>query len=414
LPSPGSHSPEWPALSVLDIIVALLALPALLASGYLLLLTVCSARGLPPSSPGRALRFAVVVPAHDEEAGIGRTVESLLALEWPRDRVRVVVVADNCSDGTAAAAARAGATVLVRQDLARRGKGYALEFAFERILAGDEADAVVVIDADTTASPDLLRAMAARIEAGAHALQARYGVLNPDASWRTRLMTIAFAAVNDLRPLGRERLGLSCGLKGNGMCFTAEALRRVPHRAFSIVEDLEYGIQLAEAGMRVHYVWESGVRGEMVAGGAASRSQRQRWEGGRRDMAQARALPLLGLALRRRDPVLLDLALDLWLPPLARVAGYTAIGFLGAAQLWRWGWIDAGPVAAWLAGIAFLALYVARGVQLSGLGLRGVWALAAAPAYVLWKAIGLRSAPPPGEWVRTAREGGPSRTPEQS
>ena len=98
------------------------------------------------------------------------------------------------------------------------------------------------MDADTLVSPNLLRAFAARLDAGAAAVQARYGVRNPDASWRTRLMAIAFALFHDLRSLGRERLGLSAGLRGNGMCFSTRLLREVPHQAFSVVEDLEYGL----------------------------------------------------------------------------------------------------------------------------------------------------------------------------
>ena len=218
--------------------------------GYLLLLALMSRTTLPPVCSSREVRFVVVVPAHNEERGIARTVDNLLGLDWPRDRFRALVVADNCRDATAARAAEAGAEVLVRIDPDRRGKGYALERAFEQVLSAGGADAVVVIDADTIASPNLLSAFAARLELGALAVQAEYAVLNPDASWRTRLMTLAFALFHDVRSRGRERLRLSCGLRGNGMCFASEALRRVPHRAFSLVEDIEYGIRLGLEGIR--------------------------------------------------------------------------------------------------------------------------------------------------------------------
>lgn len=397
----------------LDFLLALLAAPTLLAAGYLLMLTVASGRRPAPLPASARPRFDVVVPAHDEEAGIGRTVESLLALEWPRTRFRVLVVADNCSDTTAARAAAAGATVLERSDMERRGKGYALDFAFQRILAEDRTDAVVVIDADSVASPDLLAAFASRLECGAHAMQASYRVLNPLASWRTRLMTVAFALVNDLRSLGRERLRLSCGLKGNGMCFSAEALRRVPHQAFSIVEDLEYGIHLAEAGLRVHYVWEASVRGEMVAGGAASRSQRERWEGGRSAVRRSHAWALLRSGLVRRDRVRLDLAAELLVPPLARLGAWTSAGALSTAGLAAWGWCSAASVLPWGASVVALLAYLARGVHLSGLGIGAVTALAWAPVYAAWKVAGLRRRRT-SEWVRTAREGAPAPDPNRA
>jgi cellulose synthase/poly-beta-1,6-N-acetylglucosamine synthase-like glycosyltransferase len=88
------------------------------------------------------------------------------------------------------------------------------------------------------------------------------------------MMTVAFAAFHGVRSLARERLGVSCGLRGNGMGFSSAVLRAHPHRAFSIVEDVEYGIQLGYAGVQVHYVDEAHVFGQMVVGEQASRSQR--------------------------------------------------------------------------------------------------------------------------------------------
>ena len=114
----------------IDVTLVLLALPALLAAGYLFVLAILSRRPMPAPCPPSRLRFDVVVPAHDEEAGIERTVRSLLALDWPAHRYRVLVVADNCSDRTAERARAAGAEVLVRDDPTRRGKGYALQRAF--------------------------------------------------------------------------------------------------------------------------------------------------------------------------------------------------------------------------------------------------------------------------------------------
>jgi cellulose synthase/poly-beta-1,6-N-acetylglucosamine synthase-like glycosyltransferase len=399
-------------MASLQVLLWLLAVPALVATGYLALLTLFSVRPRPRAAPPPRKRFDVVVPAHDEEAGIARTVESLRALEWPPELFRVLVVADNCSDATAERAAAAGATVLVRRDPERRGKGYALEFAFERVLADGRADAAVVVDADTVVGANLLAAFAGRLEAGADAAQAEYAVLNPEASWRTRLMAIALALFHDVRSLGRERLGLSCGLRGNGMCFSAAALRRVPHRAFSLVEDLEYGIRLGEAGIRVHYASEARVLGEFVAGDHASRSQRRRWEGGRLAMLRLHGPSLLARGLRRRDRVLLDLAMDVLVPPLSWVAAWVGLGTAACAALSVARGALLPPLLAWGTSCAFLVAYVLRGVHASGMGLRGLAALAWAPAYMAWKVLVLSGRPAgrPGEWVRTARDG--ERPPE--
>jgi len=396
-------------MTLTDVFLSLLAVPVVLAAGYLALLALLAGRLRVPA-PVRETRFDVVVPAHDEEAGIADTVASLLALDYPRERYRVVVVADNCADRTAEVASAAGARVLVRADAERRGKGYALAFAFATLGAEGVADAFVVVDADTLVSPNLLGAFAARLGSGAQALQAEYGVRNPAASWRTRLVHLAFTLFHDVRSSARERLRLSCGLRGNGMAFTRGLLAQVPHDAFSVVEDLEYGIRLGLSGHRVHYVAEARVVGEMAASEEASRSQRQRWEGGRLEIARRYAGPLLARALRERSAVLLDLALDVLVPPLSYLV-LAAVGGLcvsGAGLALGLG----TRVSTGLFGTAVLGLvvYVARGLVSSGLRWQGVRDLLRAPFFVAWKLALLlrRGGARRGEWVRTTRENRPS------
>ncbi len=396
-------------------LLTLLGLPVLACATYLVVLAIAAAPPSPPGAPrgderAPGLRFDLVVPAHDEEQGIGATIASLRALDYPKDRYRILVVADNCTDATARVAAEAGALVLERRDPLRRGKGYALERAFARVEADAVADVVVVIDADTTASPNLLRAFARRFEAGASAVQASYGVRDPDASWRARLMRIALAVFHGLRSLGRERLGLSTGLRGNGMGFAREVLRRVPADAFSIVEDVEYGIKLAEAGYRVGYVPEAEVLGDMAPRGPAAATQRRRWEGGRAAIARAHAPRLVREGIARRDAIRLDLAMDLLVPPLTSL---TLAALLGAAAALIWHLALGGSatvLAPWLLSMVFLTAHVLRGAALSGAGPRGLLTLLWAPVYVAWK-VGLRLRRSPRgtqEWIRTARDGGRS------
>ena len=399
-------------MTLLNLVLALPAIPVLLAASYLLLLTLFSRHPPPPRYGEPALRFDMLVPAHDEEAGVARTVQTLLAVDYPPELRRAVVVADNCSDQTATRAAQAGAVVWERHDPAERGKGYALAFGFDESLREGFADAVVVVDADTEVSPNLLRAFAGRLSAGARAVQAGSGVLNPRASWRTRLITVGLALFNGLRSSARENLALSCGLRGNGMCLSRTVLLETPHRAFSRVEDLEYGIRLGETGIRVHYAPEAVVKSEMVSSEQAARSQRRRWEEGRAALAKVHGPRLLSRALKKRDPVLLDLALDLLVPPLSLLAAAVAAGcgaslaasFVVQRPLW-------GRVP-WLLSALFMVLYVLRGVQLSGVGLRGLADLAWAPVYMAWKVTLLRGRTGSStDWVRTAREASDNRMP---
>ncbi len=391
-------------LAALEIVLLVFAIPFGLLALYLGLLTLLSGRRSPPAGAVPNLRFDLVVPAHDEEAHLAETLASLTALDWPAVDRRIVVVADNCSDHTAEVAAASGAYVLVRDDPARRGKGYALDLAFYWCRSDAFADAVVVVDADTIVDRSLLRAFAARLAQGAGAVQAYYSVRNPEAGWRTRLMAIAFAAFHRVRSLGRERLGLSCGLRGNGMCLSTSLLAEVPPQAYSVVEDVEFGLQLGEAGHRVWYADDAQVFGQMVAGAQASVSQRRRWEGGRWSLARRWAPRLLRAALRERDRVRLDLAVDLLVPPLAQLGAGIALGTLTALAAWLAGVSVLVPMV-WMACLGCLVAYVARGWQLSGTGLAGLGALAHAPLYLVWKLLARASRPPAASnWVRTTRE----------
>ncbi|MCU0696088.1 MAG: glycosyltransferase [Myxococcaceae bacterium] len=391
--------------------LSVLTLPLVVACAWLGALALLSRPGPAPTAPAPRHRFDLVVPAHDEALGIANTVTSLLAIDYPAELRRVVVVADNCSDDTAARARAAGATVLERTDTERRGKGFALAHAFAWSAKDSfQAHACCVIDADTVVSKNLLSAFSARLAAGATAMQAHYGVSNPLASWRTRLMRIALAMFHQVRSTARERLGVSCGLRGNGMCFSRALLEEVPHDAFSLVEDLEYGIRIGKAGHRVVWVGEADVLGEMVAGEQASRSQRRRWEHGRAEMMRLHGWPLLAEALRRRSGLLLDLALDVLVPPLSRlalgvVAGVAAVVALAAFAPSA---LVALPAATVSLSALGLSLYVTAGWLHSRTGLRGLVDLAMAPAYVAWKvalAFQGRASQKPQGWVRTTREG---------
>lgn len=371
---------------------------------YLLLLTLLSAKLPIPGRSSRRYRFDVIVPAHNESGGIARTVANLQRLDWPRDQFRILVVADNCTDSTAESAAAAGAVVLVRTDAERRGKGYALAYAFEHSRDEGFADAVVVVDADSEAAHGLLEAFAARLERGARAVQGHYAVLNPNATWRTRLMAIALGSIHMVRSRARERVGVSCGIRGNGWCVTHALLREVPYASFSLTEDIEFGIALGIHGHRVVYCEEARVAGEMVTGERAARSQRQRWEGGRFKLIRSEAGRLIGAAFHRRSLVCLDLALDLLVLPLSYLAlGVVTLLIAGALA----SYFLAQPSILWLAlaDLAALVAYVLRGWKLSDVGARGLLDLLRAPGFILWKSLLMLRGRRAQQWVRTDREG---------
>ncbi len=388
---------------LLSLILSLITLPVTL---YLGVLATLAWRFKKKEYRTPVTRFVVIVPAHNEQDNIQTTVRSLASLDYPSRLCRVVVVADNCTDDTAAIARAAGAEVLERTDRKNRGKGFALNHAFNKLLGRRPFDAAVVVDADTVVSENLLRAFDLRLRSGAHAVQAEYGVQNVHASWRTRLMAIALGMFHRTRSLARERMGVSVGLRGNGMCFSADLIKRHPHRAFSVVEDVEYGIDIGLADERVAFAEDAYVLGEMVSTAESSVSQRQRWEGGRWAIAKKYAPTLLREAVRRRSPLLWDLLADLLVPPLSYVAIAVFVGMILELLLALFG----NPVSLsfylWTVSLIGLILYGVRGMQHSGLGIQAIATLLYAPYYIIWKILvaGPMKRQGTKQWVRTARE----------
>ena len=357
-------------------------------------------------------RLAVLVPAHNEELVLAATVDRLRQSDYPADRWDAWVVADNCTDGTADVAAAHGAKVLERENRGERGKGYALAWATPQILAhrgdgaGDEGyAAIAIVDADTLVEPDFLRETGRGLATGHPVVQGYYGVLNAGDSWRTRLMDAALALNHQVKPLGRAALGLSVGLKGNGMAFSRAALEAVPWSGDSIVEDAEYTHRLLLAGFAPRFVPEARVWAQMPPDAEAARSQRLRWEAGRYQLLRQRGPQLIAASLRRRSAVLCDAAADLVIPPLAELALGSLFGTL-LAGAW---FIASGavvPVALWSGAFALVLGYVLLGWWVARLPLRSLGYLAWAPVYVAWK-LGLYAASLLGRsratWTRTAR-----------
>lgn len=216
----------------------------------------------------------VLVPAHDEEATLPAALRSLAVQDYPPERLRVVVVADHCADGTAAVAAAHGATV-VAHDSGRRGKGFALAAGLAA-LRGEAFDAVLVLDADCTLNRSALRELAAALATGADVVQTAVRSRNADdgaAGFVAAVGTAVDAAVAG----GRERLGGRGRLRGTGMAFRRSVVERIRWATASPVEDAEYDRQLRDAGIRVRYCAGAEVTAAAPHRLADLLRQRRRW-----------------------------------------------------------------------------------------------------------------------------------------
>jgi len=325
----------WDALSLgLTLAVCIVSLPV-----AVFCLEVLAARDpsavRSPTAPAASASgtVAVVIPAHDESTGILPTLADLKPQLGADDRL--VVVADNCSDDTAAVAATAGAEVIRRDDVSRIGKGYALAFAIDH-LAARPPRFVVFVDADCRVSAGAVAGLCAACAATGRPVQAAYLMKAPrQSAVDHRFAEFAWIVKNWVRPLGLRRLGCPVQLMGAGMGFAWDDIRAVPLSSGHLVEDLKLGLDLAAIGKPPCFLPSATVTSEFPASTSGAETQRQRWVRGHLAMIAQSLPPLVWRGLADGNPGLLAMALDLAVPPLSLLAalavGMPALSAVGAA-----------------------------------------------------------------------------------
>ncbi|BCI72738.1 glycosyl transferase 2 family protein [Sphingomonas sp. S17] len=352
--------------------------------------------------PGDAPAFTVLIPAHDEAGVIAPTLRSIAAQLRGGDHM--LVIADNCTDDTAVIAAAHGADFTERRDPVRRGKGYALAHGLAQ--AARWANPVtIIVDADCLLSPNALYQLAAKAAREGRPVQGDYRLETaPGGSLASRFSAFAVRVKNYVRLLGGLRLGVPCVLTGSGMAFPTALLSRVELGSGEIVEDLLLAVDLTLDGAAPLFCPEARITSPLPATREAAEAQRARWEGGYLSIMRRYVLRLACTALRRGDPRVLALALDLAIPPLSLLIAAQGAMLLIAA-LWA---LVSGHALPLVVGIIQLVLMIgAIGLAWHRYGrdLLSVTDLARLPLAVLAKLGFYRRilrAPQQG-WVRTER-----------
>ena len=299
-------------------------------------------------------RVAVLVPAHNESAGLRSTLEHIKPQLLAGDRL--LVVADNCSDDTAAVSAAAGAETIVRIDPLKAAKGYALDFGFKH-LNSDPPAIVIIVDADCTVAEGTIDRLAATCAMTHRPVQALNLMTAPDGSpIKYQVAEFAWRVKNWVRPSGLKALNLPCQLMGTGMAFPWDLSRQVNFADGSTVEDVKLGLELAKAGTPPLFCPSARVTSHFPWSIEGALSQRKRWEEGHVSMILAVVPRLLCEFILRGNLGLLALTLDLLVPPLSLLVLLVAGMFLvaGAAVI-----LGCPPVALFISTACLVALTVA-------------------------------------------------------
>ncbi|MFQ6405793.1 glycosyltransferase family 2 protein [Methylophilus sp. 'Pure River'] len=295
-------------------------------------------------------RIAILIPAHNESAGIEHTLQSVK--QQATTNTRIVVVADNCSDNTAEVARQAGVEAVERFDQEKRGKGYALDFGLQ-FLKQSPPEIVMVFDADCQIDTGTIDALANAVVTRQRAIQALY-LIQSKASGdiKSKIAEFAYVVKSWTRPLGFHRLGLPMQLMGSGMAFPWQQIENANLVHGSIVEDMKLGIDLTIAYRAPGFCPEAYVTSLFPEHDAGTESQRKRWEHGHISMIVKEGIPLLVKGIKSFNFSIVAMALDLIVPPLALLFLLSALfAFVSAAA-----WILTGDAQPWSLGVGVFAI----------------------------------------------------------
>ena len=316
--------------------------------------------------------FAILIPAHNEESLLPRCLRSIPY----SPNIRMIVVADNCTDATANIASNIGAVCVVRNDRTRIGKGYALAYGLPTAFS-TRPDAILILDADCELAPDTLAAFDAALARGQQVIQAPLIVRIHNAGDSAYVAAVG-AEIDHAVLRGSHRLGGSVPLRGTGMLFRRDVLETHPWSMHGLAEDAEFSAVLRRAGIRVNLLESGAILSEAPTKSSDLLQQRRRWRAALR-------VPGLGWASKfvTSKPLILGhLAITATLVLALPVSG------------WMLGWLI-GIVAA--TACVYLRAMLKVGLRWPGLGSAFLVARLAGVAIAgFWK----REA----TWQRTSRE----------
>ncbi|HSI44011.1 MAG TPA: glycosyltransferase family 2 protein [Methylotenera sp.] len=384
------------------VLLVLLAIPvAVFMLQVLISLLPYFAKPLPKSARPS---IAVLIPAHNEQLGIGATLESLRAQLVEGDRI--IVIADNCQDNTAAIARSYGAIAIERTDTVKRGKSYALDYGMRYLEQNEPSETVVIVDADCLIQPGSLPRLASLAVQKNRPVQALYLMYSPpNSSLKTKIAEFAWAVKNWARALGYHHLGLPCQLMGTGMAFPWALIQKANIASGHIVEDLKLGLELADQKHPPLFCPEAVVTSVFPINTEGAKSQRTRWEHGHLGMIAKEGPALLLRSLAKFNLGMLALVLDMCVPPLAlltllvlslALAGIILASFSHALFPGLF-----GVLLLLMLGVTVLLAWVKFGrsiLTLASLGYAPIYMLAKIPLYL--KFLVRRQV----EWVRSKRD----------
>lgn len=229
----------------------------------------------------RQRKFAFCIAARNEEAVISQLIDSIRGQNYPSELIDIYVVADNCTDNTAAVAIDRGVYVFSRQNNSYIGKGYALTFLFDKIkerTGFSFYDGYFIVDADNILDKNYVREMNRCAEAGNRLVMCYRNSKNYGDNWISAGYSLWFLRASRQLNLPRQALGVSCEATGTGFYICSEIIiENDGWRNHGLTEDIEFSVCSVLKGEKVAFCYDAIVYDEQPTSLRQSIRQRIRW-----------------------------------------------------------------------------------------------------------------------------------------
>lgn len=199
--------------------------------------------------------FSIIVPVKNEEKVIGRLLNALLRLNYPKDRVEIIVVEDGSTDNTREICERyaeiGGGNVKILHKPFSNGKPSALNFGVEHACG----EVVAFFDADNVPEPDALISVCKYFEdSKVAAVQGRTLSINSEENMLTKFVSIEEAVWCEAYLRGKDVLNLFVHLRGSCQFIRRDVLKRIGgFDGEALSEDMDLSVRLAEKGYKIRY-----------------------------------------------------------------------------------------------------------------------------------------------------------------
>ena len=235
-----------------------------------------------PHQETKAHRFAVLIAARNEETVINHLIDSINTQTYDQGEVTVFVVADNCTDQTAACARKMGAIVYERFDQTKIGKGHAMEFLLNQ-MEKDYApfDGYFVFDADNVLDQNYILEMNMTFSDGYDIITSYRNSKNYGDNWISSGYAIWFLWESEFLNRGRMLLGTSCAVSGTGFFFSRRIIEKYGGwKFFLLTEDIQFTVDNVLSGEKIGYCRQAMLYDEQPVKFQQSFRQRMRWAKG--------------------------------------------------------------------------------------------------------------------------------------